>query len=54
MCMSVLPTGLSVYYLGFRCGHRLGEGAESPRTGITDGYEPPCGGCELNLDPLRE
>ena len=54
MCMSVLPTGLSVYYLGFRCGHRLGEGAESPRTGITGCCEKPCGCWELNQGPLVE
>lgn len=30
------------------------EGAESPRTAVTDGGEPPCGFWESNLGPLPE
>jgi hypothetical protein len=30
------------------------RGPESPKTGVTDGYELPRGGWELNLGPLKE
>jgi hypothetical protein len=30
------------------------EDIGTPRTGVTGGYEPPCGYRELNLGPLQE
>lgn len=32
----------------------LGEGTESPATGVTDSFEWPCGYWELNWGPLNE
>lgn len=31
----------------------LGEGVESPRTGVADSGEPPCGCWKLNSGPLE-
>lgn len=30
------------------------EGADSPGTGVTDGWELPCGCWDMNPDPLQE
>lgn len=36
------------------CQQRTEEGVWCPGTVIKDSYELPCGGWELNLDPLEE
>ena len=51
--MSVLPAW-SMHHIYAWCLWRSEEGVGSPWTGITGGYEPPCGWWELNLNPLRE
>lgn len=30
------------------------DNSVSSETGVTDGHEPPCGCCKLNLGPLQE
>ena len=46
--MSVLPGCLSMHHLCARCSWRPEEGVRSPRSGVTNGCEAPCGCRELN------
>ena len=34
--------------------HRVRKGIEASGTGVTDGYEPPCGEMEAESGPLQE
>jgi hypothetical protein len=54
MCMGVLSACLSLYYMYTYCLWKPEEGIGSSRTGVTDGYELPCGSWELNPGSLEE
>lgn len=54
MYILVLLTCLYLYHLSAWYPWKLGEGVGPSGTGVTDGYEPPCGCWELNLGPLEE
>jgi hypothetical protein len=41
--MCVLPASIYVYHECAQCLRKLKEGTGSPRTGIKDSYETPCG-----------
>ena len=55
MCIGDLVACVSVttYHMCVSC-LRLSEGVRSLTTGVTDGYETPCGFWEQNLGSLQE
>lgn len=54
MCLSVLPSYMSVHHVYTWCSRRPEEGIGSLGTGVTDGWEPPRGHWEVNLHRLEE
>ena len=52
--MSVLHACVYVFQMCARCPQRSEEVVGSPDTGITDSWEPACGGLEQNLGLLQE
>lgn len=51
MCVSISPICMYVHHGHTWCPQRSEKGAESPDSGVPDGYEPPCGGWEPNAGP---
>lgn len=54
MCIGVFSVCLSVHSMHAECPWWSEEGVGSPRTGVMDSFELPCGCGELNVDPLQE
>ena len=52
--MGALLVCMDVCHMGVWCPWRSEQDIELPGTGVTDGYEPPCGCWESNLHPLKE
>lgn len=54
MCLSALPTCINVRQVLDRCPRRSEVVTESPRTGIEDSCELPCGYQKNKPGPLEE
>ena len=52
--MNVLPVCKPVYHICAWCQQGAEAGAGSPRTGVMDVCELPCGYWELNPGPLQQ
>jgi hypothetical protein len=54
LCVGLLPARLSVSHISAWYLQRSEENTEFPETGVTNGFELPCGCWESNLGPLEE